>query len=253
MRRGPRTPIVRFAARVNRQRIDNPSAYRERNETQMQRTKKALFALLFVPLAGFGQKNAPSAVPVQADIQTVNVRTLDDGNVLRRAIDMKFFRRADGSTRLDDGRRIVIVNKAAHQIIVMDQALKTANVHTEPQPTALVMRSKASEFGVASSTALGTKQIAGYTVQGTQKTSVIPANSEFGNQNPITKTTQVWRSPDLNLPLLTVITDPLSGTTTTQYQSLQKNPALDDSLFAIPPGYTITSGNQSRIISKQVD
>jgi hypothetical protein len=219
----------------------------------MPRIKKALFALLFVPLAGFGRKHAPSTVPVEADIQTVNVRTLADGNVLRRTIDMKFYRRADGSTRLDDGRRIVIVNKPAHQTIVMDQALKTANVHTEPQPKALALSSNSPQISAASSTALGTKQVAGYTVQGTQKTLVIPANSQFGNQNPITKITQVWRSSDLNLPLLTVITDPLSGTTTTQYQNLQKEPRLDDSLFAVPQGYTITSGSQSRIISKQVN
>jgi len=65
--------------------------------------------------------------------------------------------------------------------------------------------------------------IAGYSVHGVQQSTTIPANSALGNIAPITKTIQVWRSSDLRLPLLTVISDPLGapqlrGTRTFQHQ-----------------------------------
>jgi hypothetical protein len=64
---------------------------------------------------------------------------------------------------------------------------------------------------------------------------------------------QVWRSADLRLPLLTVISDPLGGTTTSQYENVSTATPPDNSLFTIPAGYKTVPAPQSRIISSQTN
>ena len=85
--------------------------------------------------------------------------------------------------------------------------------------------------------------IAGYSVHGIQQSTTIPANSALGNTAPITKTIQVWKSSDLRLPLLTVISDPLGGTTTSQYENVSTSTPPDSSLFTIPAGYKACTGS----------
>ena len=53
--------------------------------------------------------------PLSAEIDVVSVRALPDGNTLRQEKKMKFYRRADGSTRLETGSRVVIVDNGAHR------------------------------------------------------------------------------------------------------------------------------------------
>ena len=60
-------------------------------------TLAALTGLGIAPL--IGQTPSLQTVPLSADIDVVNVRTLPDGNTLRQERKMKFYRRADGSTR----------------------------------------------------------------------------------------------------------------------------------------------------------
>jgi hypothetical protein len=100
---------------------------------------------------------------------------------------------------------------------------------------------------------LGVKMIAGYSVRGIQRTITTPANSALGNTSPIIKTIQVWRSTDLRLPLLTVITDPRGGTTTSQYVNISTATPPDSGLFTVPAGYKIVSAPRSRIVSSQTN
>jgi hypothetical protein len=81
----------------------------------------------------------------------------------------------------------------------------------------------------------------------------IPANSALGNTAPITKTIQVWRSADLRLPLVTVISDPLGGTTTSQYENISTATPPDSSLFTVPAGYKTVPVPQSRVIASQTN
>jgi hypothetical protein len=69
----------------------------------------------------------------------------------------------------------------------------------------------------------------------------------------ITKTIQVWRSADLRLPLLTVISDPLGGTTTSQYENVSTATLPDSSLFTVPVGSKTIPAPQSRIIASQTN
>jgi len=102
-------------------------------------------------------------------------------------------------------------------------------------------------------TDFGVKVIAGYSVHGIQQSTTIPANSALGNTAPITKTIQVWRSSDLRLPLLTVISDPLGGTTTSQYENVSISIPPDSSLFTVPAEYKTIPAPQSRIIASQTN
>ena len=212
-----------------------------------------------------GQTPTLQTVPLSADIDVVTVRTLSDGNTLRQERKMKFYRRADGSTRVEEPNRVVIVDNSSHTVTVLDTVGKVAEVQNAPAapangntPVAVLSQPQVggNSLGAtnsSSSTDLGVKVIAGYSVRGVQRTTTIPANSALGNTAPITKTIQVWRSADLRLPLVTVITDPLGATTTSRYENISTATPPDGSLFAVPAGYKIVSAPKSRIISSQTN
>jgi len=229
------------------------------------------FALAFALMNGFGiaaligQTSTPQTVPLTAEIDVVSVRNLPGGNTLRQERRMKFYRRADGSTRLEEPNRVVIVDNTAHTTIVLDPVAKIAQVHAAPTASvgsmtpvkatsqSLAIGSSLDDPQSAARTDLGSKVIAGYAVHGLQRTTTIPTNSALGNTSPITKTMQVWSSSDLRLPLLTVISDPLGGTTTSQYENISTASSLDRGLFIIPTGYKTVAAPQSRVIESHTN
>jgi hypothetical protein len=229
------------------------------------------FTLTLAAMTGLGiapliaQTPSVQTVPLSADIDVVNVRTFPDGNTLRQERKMKFYRRADGSTRVEEPNRVVIVDNGAHTVTVLDTVGKVAQVQsaspaaangTKPGEALSQPQAAGNGLGRSSSstkTDLGAKVIAGYTVHGVQQSTSIPVNSAFGNTAPITKTIQVWRSSDLRLPLLTVISDPLGGTTTSQYENVSTTTPPDRSFFTVPSGYKVIPAPQSRIIASQTN
>ena len=229
------------------------------------------FTLVLVAMTGLGiapligQTPSLQTVPLSADIDVVNVRTLSDGNTLRQERKMKFYRRADGSTRLEEPNRVVIVDNSSHTVTVLDTIGKVAQVQNTPstpangkRQTAARSQPQAGEDGLdamnsSSNTDLGVKVIAGHSVRGIQRTTTIQANSAIGNAGPITKTIQEWRSSDLRLPLLTVISDPLGGTTTSQYENISTATPPDSSLFTIPAGYKVVQSPQSRVVASHAN
>ena len=228
--------------------------------------------LTFVAMTGLGiapligQTPSLQTVPLSADIDVVSVRTLPDGNTLRQERKMKFYRRADGSTRVEEPNRVVIVDNGSHTLTVLDTVGKVAQVQAArpaaaangTKPLAALSKNQASRSSLSESnssgkTDLGVKVIGGYSVHGIQQSSTIPANSALGNTAPITKTIQVWRSSDLRLPLLTVISDPLGGTTTSRYENVSTSTPPDSSLFTVPAGYKAVPAPQSRVIASQTN
>jgi outer membrane lipoprotein-sorting protein len=229
------------------------------------------FTLVLVAMTGLGiapligQTPSLQTVSLSADIDVVNVRTLSDGNTLRQERKMKFYRRADGSTRLEEPNRVVIVDNGAQTVTVLDPISKTAQVQATPmastngrkpvagQSQLQVARSSLGASNTSAKTDLGVRVIAGYRVHGVQQSTTIPANSALGNTAPVTKTIEVWRSSDLRLPLLTVISDPLGGTTTSQFENVSTATPPDSSLFTVPAGYKTVPAPQSRIIASQTN
>jgi hypothetical protein len=96
------------------------------------------FILSFAAMNGLGiaalvaQTSTLQTVPMSADIDVVSVRALSDGNTLRQVRKMKFYRRADGSTRLEEPDRVVIVDNSSHTVTVLDTLGKVAQVQNAP-------------------------------------------------------------------------------------------------------------------------
>jgi hypothetical protein len=229
------------------------------------------FILTFAAMNGLGiaafaaQTSTLQTVPLSADIDVVSVRVLSDGNTLRQERRMKFYRRADGSTRLEEPNRVVIVDNNSHTVTVLDTIGKVAQVQNAPSAPANGKRQVAARsqlqagensldaMNSSSNTDLGVKVIAGHSVRGIRRTTTIQANSALGNTAPIDKAIEVWRSSDLRLPLLTVISDPLGGTTTSQYENISTATAPDSSLFTIPAGYKVVQSPQSHVVASHTN
>jgi len=103
---------------------------------QFTLTLAALTGLGIAPL--IGQTPSLQTVPLSADIDVVNVRTRFRRNTLRQERKMKFYRRATGSTRLEEANRVVIVDNGAQTVTVLDPISKTAQVQASPMASTTV-------------------------------------------------------------------------------------------------------------------
>jgi len=84
---------------------------------------------------------------------------------------------------------------------------------------------------------LGWKLIEGVQAEGTRNTITIPTG-EVGNERPIDIVDEQWRSPDLQVIVLSKHTDPRFGETVYSLVNISRaDPPL--SLFQVPPDYTI--------------
>lgn len=92
-------------------------------------------------------------------------------------------------------------------------------------------------YAIASDAPLEHKTIEGVAVEGRKTTTVIPAG-QVGNEQPITITSEEWRSPDLNLLVLTKHSDPRSGESSYRLINIVRAEP-DTSLFMVPADYTV--------------
>jgi hypothetical protein len=90
------------------------------------------------------------------------------------------------------------------------------------------------------------KTIEGVAVEGRKTTTVIPAG-QVGNEQPITITSEEWRSPDLNLLVLTKHADPRSGESSYRLQNIIRAEP-DHSLFMVPPDYEVKDTGIRRML-----
>ena len=86
-------------------------------------------------------------------------------------------------------------------------------------------------------TPLEHKVLDGLSVEGRKTTTVIPAG-QIGNEQPITITSEEWRSPDLNVLVMTRHADPRSGESIYRLTNVIRAEP-DPSLFMVPPDYTV--------------
>jgi hypothetical protein len=87
---------------------------------------------------------------------------------------------------------------------------------------------------------LGTQTINGVSAEGTRITRTIPAG-EIGNDRAIQVVSERWYSPELQMVVKSVRSDPRFGTTTYTVTNIQKAEP-DASLFTIPADYTVKEG-----------
>jgi hypothetical protein len=81
------------------------------------------------------------------------------------------------------------------------------------------------------------KTIEGLNVEGRKNTSIIPAG-QIGNEQPITITSEEWRSPELNVLVLTRHSDPRMGESSYRLVNIIRAEP-DRSLFMVPADYTV--------------
>jgi hypothetical protein len=74
-------------------------------------------------------------------------------------------------------------------------------------------------------------------VAGTRITKVVPAGRE-GNDQPLTITSEIWYSAELNATVQQIDTDPRTGVTTTELTEIELG-GPDPTLFQPPEGYTV--------------
>jgi hypothetical protein len=91
---------------------------------------------------------------------------------------------------------------------------------------------------------LGSQVVNGLMADGMRTTYTIPAG-DFGNDRPITSTTESWYSPDLHLTVMYKHSDPREGDVVTQYTGI-KRAEPDPSLFQMPAGYTLNQNQERR-------
>jgi hypothetical protein len=92
------------------------------------------------------------------------------------------------------------------------------------------------------------KTIEGVAVEGRKTTTVIPAG-QIGNEQPITITSEEWRSPELNLLVLTKHADPRSGESSYRLINIIRSEP-DVSLFMVPADYTVRDTGVRRMLQK---
>jgi hypothetical protein len=85
---------------------------------------------------------------------------------------------------------------------------------------------------------LGYQSIAGFNAIGTRRLYVFPAGTKNPTQ-PVTQTTDIWYSPDLQANLLTQTSDTLGNSTTVSLTQIAQGEP-DPTLFTVPQNYTTT-------------
>jgi hypothetical protein len=81
------------------------------------------------------------------------------------------------------------------------------------------------------------KTLGGVLVEGRKTTTVIPAG-QVGNEQPLTIVSEEWRSPDLQVLVMTRYSDPRTGDSTYRLLNIIRAEP-DRSLFMIPPDYEV--------------
>lgn len=87
----------------------------------------------------------------------------------------------------------------------------------------------------------------GVTVEGRRITTTIPVGMQ-GNDRPLVSTTETWRSPELNMIVLSKNSDPRNGETITRLTNITLGDP-DPMLFQPPPDYTIVDDKDSSTIT----
>ncbi len=220
---------------------------------------------------GAGQMEGAPKQPYTATWTEKTVQTLANGTTISRESTTKFARDASGRTYSEthhmlpagaDGQQREMVNyhifdTAARTTTMWNSNTREATVTHRPESMTIPARpgqTTVPAIGAPASTIqaetpahrqnpevqredLGTKNIVGVNAKGTRVTRVIPAGRE-GNDQPITTTSETWRSTEYGIILMSVNEDPRYGTTT--HEVTEFTPGEPDAaLFRLPEGYTV--------------
>jgi hypothetical protein len=223
-------------------------------------------------ILGFSEMHSGKVVagaPYSAVAISETNQTLGDGTVIYRKVLSNVYRDGQGRTRRDttlpavgllatsgQSKSFVMINDpVASKAFVLHPDQKAATLlPAHPHGGKAGMKGNGADVearieareqaeiasGRLKKDDLGTQPINGINAQGTKFTRTIAAG-EIGNNKAITITSERWYSPDLQIVVKSVRTDPRFGQTTYTLTNIQRQePAA--TLFAVPSDYTVTQG-----------
>jgi hypothetical protein len=223
-------------------------------------------------VGGFSPPSAVLGPPFSADTVDETDQFLADGNHIHRESHGRVIRDSQGRTRTEVGAgNFNLANKPIVFVTIMDMVegrwihldlenktamithyshsflsppARSANgpVKQSVQPlgalaTAAAEQSKKAALRERSSEDLGTKEIEGFTANGTRVTRTVPAG-QAGNDKPLITISERWFSPDLKIELLTSTESPESGKHLHRLVNIHTGDP-DPLLFQVPPDFTI--------------
>ena len=120
--------------------------------------------------------------------------------------------------------------------------VRTAGTFAPVQPGSQAVRKPVGSNSVLqhrqmNKESLGSDVIDGIQVEGERLTVTTPAGAE-GNDRPLTRVCEHWRSEELKITILSKCTDPRFGNSTTRLQNLDRAEP-DPALFQVPADYEI--------------
>jgi hypothetical protein len=224
-----------------------------------------------VPLGAPPIKGAPYS----ADVITESVQMLPDGNRISRRTTGRVYRDGEGRVRREENRAdssvgAFIIDSVAGVSYALDSTSRIAAKTPLAVGSALMKKVEALgvgaltpeqlekrrsiEAGVKAKVAggrveagrvveqhatenLDARMIEGVRAEGHRTTTIIPVNA-IGNDLPITITSEEWTSPDLQVLVTTLHSDPRSGDSSYRLVNIVRAEP-DASLFQIPPDYTV--------------
>lgn len=143
----------------------------------------------------------------------------------------RYYRDEDGRTRLEIGDQVTIFDPAKKMTYTLDTARKTAK-----QAYAAGLGAIESRVKPQSSIDLGERRIEGLRCVGKRSTVTVPARPGVPS---VMGTVETWLSPELGLPVLTILQYADVAITET-YKNLKAGTKPDSKLFAVPADFKVT-------------
>lgn len=232
-------------------------------------------------LGEFGEGKTVTGAPLSGTLLVTRDTTLADGNKIHNESQSQVYRDSQGRVRRETGvnlvtpatgsvqrNLVVIIDPVAGKRYMLNPDNKTARempmhgprhgdksggVHIGamggpdgPGPVTINAVGGPDGPGAATKEQLGTMAVNGLQAEGVRVTRTI-AKGQIGNDKPIEVVTERWYSPDLQIAVMTVHTDPMMGTMTTKLVNVTKGDP-DASLFQVPSDYTIETGKPNDVI-----
>jgi hypothetical protein len=205
------------------------------------------------PAFNFMDRKVVTGAPYSAEATLEHTQTLPDSNLIDQKFTANIYRDGQGRTRIEESRSsrsgnpqqiVRITDPVAHVSYILDSGKKVARRFTLPAPPngnpPQGPRNQSNPNVTTES--LGSKNLNGLLVEGTQITRTIPAG-RMGNTSPVQITTTRWYSPDLSIDLSTHTSDPLRGNSTTTLSNISREEP-SSTLFEVPSDYKIVSGRR---------
>jgi hypothetical protein len=229
----------------------------------------------------FGEGKTVKGAPLTGDLVVTRDTTLADGNRIHNESTSRVYRDSEGRIRREMGvslvtpatgsvkhNMVVILDPVAGKRYMLNPDNKTAREmpihgprHGGPGgethitalggpdglgPVSINAMGGPEGPGAATKEQMGTKAVNGVQAEGVRVTRTIAAG-QIGNDKPIEVVTERWYSPDLQVAVMTVHTDPMMGTMTAKLVNVTKGDP-DASLFQVPSDYIVETGKPNEVM-----